>query len=83
MQILELLLGDRVAEAHGVDRVDVELLLLIFNKDSVFLKQRLLLEFLDAFLLSQELLLQRLHVTVKTLVLVHLLLVLLLVSLEH
>jgi hypothetical protein len=83
MQILELLLGDRVAEAHGVDRVDVELLLLIFNKDSVFLKQRLLLEFLDAFLLSQELFLQRLHVAVKTLVLVHLLLVLLLVSLEH
>jgi hypothetical protein len=55
MQILELLLGDRVAQAHGVDCVDVELLLLIFNKDPIFFEKRLLLEFLDAFLLSQEL----------------------------
>ena len=55
MQILELLLGDRVAQAHGVDRFDVELLLLIFNKDPIFFEKRLLLEFLDAFLLSQEL----------------------------
>ena len=83
MQILELLLGDRVAQAHGVDRVDVELLLLIFHKDPIFFEKRLLLKLLDAFLLSQELFLQGLHVTVKTLVLVHLLLVLLLVSLEH
>jgi hypothetical protein len=83
MQILKLLLGDRVAQAHGVDRVDVELLLLIFHKYPVFLEKRLLLELLDAFLLSQELFLQRLHVAVKTLVLVDLLLVLLLVSFEH
>jgi hypothetical protein len=41
------------------------------------------LELLHTFLLSQELFLQSLHITVKILVLVYLLLVLLLVPLEH
>lgn len=39
MQILKLLLGDRIAQAHRVDRVDIELLLLIFHKDLVFLEK--------------------------------------------
>jgi hypothetical protein len=36
MQILKLLLGDSIAQAHSVDCVNIELLLLIFDKDLLF-----------------------------------------------
>jgi hypothetical protein len=39
MQILKLLLGDRITQTHSVNRVNIELLLLIFHKDLVFFEK--------------------------------------------